>query len=105
MTISETFKAFDNKIEQNSVKYNSDRQTAKSFTLSSGNVSKYEFLNGKDVLPEKDLLGKAATRKRFEYSPLRKELQAQTGIAKDQYKKQPICATRWKIMKFIAEIE
>ena len=64
-----------------------------------------EFLNGKDVLPEKDFLGKAATRKRFEYSPLRKELQAQTGIAKDQYKKQPICATRWKIMKFIAEIE
>ena len=33
--------------------------------LSSGNVSKYEFLTGKDVLPEKDLLVKAATKKRF----------------------------------------
>ena len=89
MTISETFKAFDNKIEQNSVKYNSDRQTAKSFTLSSG-IFKWQ---------------RCFTGKRFEYSPLRKELQAQTDIAKDQYKKQPICATRWKIMKFIAEIE
>ena len=94
MTVRETFKAFDNKIKQNSVKYNSDIKNAKSFTLSSGNVSKYEVLNSKDVLPGKDLLGKAAIIKRFEYSPLGKELQAQTGIAKDQYKKQPICATR-----------
>ena len=32
-----------------------DRQTAKISALSSGNVSKYEFLIGKDVLPEKEL--------------------------------------------------
>ena len=31
------------------------------------------FLTGKDILPEKDLQGKTATRKRFEYSPLGKE--------------------------------
>ena len=36
--------------------------------MSSGNISKYKFLTGKDVLPEKDLLEKAATMKRFEYS-------------------------------------
>ena len=35
---------------------------------------------------KKDLLEKAATIKRFEYSPLGKELKAQTDIAKDQYK-------------------
>ena len=29
--------------------------------LSSGNVGKYEYLTGKDVLPEKDLLEKAQT--------------------------------------------
>ena len=28
--------------------------------LSSGNASKYEFLAGKDILPEKDVLEKAA---------------------------------------------
>ena len=33
---------------------------------SSGNVSKYKFLTGKDVLPEKDLLEKAAILRRFE---------------------------------------
>ena len=55
------------------------------FTISSG-VSKSEFLTGKDVLPEKDLLGKAAAMKRFWYSPLGKELKAQTDIAKNSMK-------------------
>ena len=50
------------------------------------NVSKYEFLAGKVVLPEKDLLEKAATLKRFEYSLLGKKLKPQTDIAKKQYK-------------------
>ena len=48
--------------------------------LSSGNVSKYEFLTGKDILPEKDLLEKAVTLKRFEYSLSGKEWNAQTDI-------------------------
>ena len=42
--------------------------------LSSGNVGKYEFLTSEYVLPEKGLLEKAATIKRFEYSPLCSEL-------------------------------
>ena len=41
--------------------------------LSSGNVSKYELLTGEDVLPEKDLLEKVTTLKRFEYLLLDKE--------------------------------
>ena len=55
--------------------------------LSSRNVSKYEFLTGKDVLPARHLLGKAATMKRFEYLPLGKEFKPQTDIAKKLYKK------------------
>ena len=47
------------------------------------NVSGYEFLTGKDVLPEKDLLEKAATMKRFEYLSLGKELKAETDNAKN----------------------
>ena len=54
--------------------------------LSPGNVSKYEFLTCKYVFPEKALLEKAATIKRFHYSPLGSELKRQTGIAKDHYK-------------------
>ena len=44
------------------------RKTANISTLPSGNISKLEFLTGKDVLPKKDLLGKAAasqTRKKI----------------------------------------
>ena len=47
-------------------------------TLSSGK-GKYEFLTGKGQLE------KAATIKRFEYSPLGSELKKQTDIAKKQY--------------------
>ena len=66
--------------------YDLDRQTAKISVLSSGNLSKYEFLTGNNVLPKKDLLEKAEVIKRFEYFLLGKELKAQTGIAKKQYK-------------------
>ena len=44
-------------------------------------------MTSKDILLEKDLLEQAATMKRFEYSPLGKELKAQTDIAKKQYQK------------------
>ena len=87
MGISEKIKTIDNKIEQNKAQYNFARQTAKISALSSGNVSKYKFLSSKDVLSEKDLLEKAATIKRLEYSPLGKELSAQADMAKKQYQK------------------
>ena len=61
MAISKKIKAINNKIKQNKAKYDLGRQTVKISVLSSGNVSKYEFLTGKDVLPENDLLEKAST--------------------------------------------
>ena len=60
MRISENITTIDNKIEKTKTQYNLDRQTAKISALSSGNVSKYEFLAGKDVLVLKDLLLKSA---------------------------------------------
>ena len=42
--------------------------------LSSANVSKYDFLTRKDVLTEKELLGKADAINRFEYLLLAKKL-------------------------------
>ena len=65
MSISEKIEAINNKIEQNKAQYDLDRRTAKSSALSSRNVSKDEFLTGKDVLSEKDLLEKAATVKKM----------------------------------------
>lgn len=43
---------------------------------------KYDFLIAKDVLPEKNLLERAAITKIFEYSPLGREVEKQTDIAK-----------------------
>ena len=42
-------------------------------------------MTGEEVLPETGLLEKAATIRRFEYSPLGIELKKQTDIAKKQY--------------------
>ena len=61
MSISEKIKVIKNKMEQNKAQYILDRQTAKISALSSGNVSKYEFLTDEDVLPEEDLLEKTST--------------------------------------------
>ena len=85
MSISDKIKAIDNKIEQNKAQYNLDRQAAKIWALSSGNISKNELLTSKYVLPENDLLEKAAAIKRFEYSPLGKPLKNQTSVAEKQY--------------------
>ena len=87
MIITEKIKTINSKINQNKVQYGLERQTTNISALSSGNVCKYEFLAGKDILRGKDLLEKAATMKRFEYSLLGKELKVQINIAKKQHQK------------------
>ena len=87
MSIKGKNKTINNKIKQNKAQYNLDRKAAMISALLSGNVSKYEFLTGKDVLPTKDLLEKVTTMKRFEYSLLGKELKKQTSVAEKQYQK------------------
>ena len=59
MSIRDKIKPINNKIQQNKAQYNLDRQTAKISALSSETVSKYEFLPGKDVLPENNLARKS----------------------------------------------
>ena len=59
MIITEKINIIDNKIKLNKAQYDLDKQTAKISALLSRNVSKYEFLTGKDVLPEKELLENA----------------------------------------------
>ena len=81
MSICDKIKTINNKVEQRKAQYSLDRQTATISALSSGNVSKYEFLTSKDILTEINQLEKAATMKKFEYSPLGKELKKQTSVA------------------------
>ena len=87
MSVCEKIKTVDNKIVQNKAQYNLDRQIAKVSALPSGNVSKYEFLTGKYVLLEKDLLEKPAAINKFEYSPLDKQMKKKTRDAGKQYQK------------------
>ena len=87
MTFSKKIETINNKIEQSKAQYNLDRQTAKTSALPSGNVDKYEFLTGKDLLPEKNLLEKVATIKILEFLQLGSESKKQTSIAEKHYKK------------------
>ena len=65
LSISEKNKTIDNKIEQNKAQYNLDRQTANISAVASGNVSKYEFLTGKDVFTRKRLARKSCNNEKI----------------------------------------
>ena len=52
-SISEKIKTVDNRIKQNKVQYDLNKQAAKISALPSINISKFDFLTGKDGLPEK----------------------------------------------------
>ena len=53
MNTSQKINTIDNKIEQNKAQNDLDTETASISALSLGNASKYEFLTGKDLLPER----------------------------------------------------
>ena len=66
MTINEQIKILDNKIRSNQAQYDLNRQNTKISALSSGELDKYEYLTGKDLGYNPDVVQKA----KFEYSPL-----------------------------------
>ena len=70
MNINEKSKATNNKTKKTIAQYNLDRQIAKISSLPSGDVSKYEFLTGNDVLPKKRVFRKSCCI----YSPLASKL-------------------------------
>ena len=73
-----------NKIKQNKPQYNLERKTAQISALSSGNVSKYEVLTGKDFFHENNFKKKPAAIKRFKHSPSGKELKKQSSVKEKQ---------------------
>ena len=80
-------KGINNKFEQNKGQYNLERQTDKISALSSGHVSKYDFLIGKDILAKENFIQKVAGIKRFEYDLLGKELKKEISVAERHYQK------------------
>ena len=50
MTIKEQIKILDNKIRQNRVDFNLNKKNAEITALSSGDLNKYEYLTGEDLI-------------------------------------------------------
>ena len=65
MTLNEQVKIIDDKIKANKAQYDLDREAAKLFALSSGELEKYEYLTGEDLGYKPKVLEKV----KFQYSP------------------------------------
>ena len=68
MTLADKFKILDKNIKANKAQYDLHREAAKIFALSSGELEKYEYLTGEDLVYKSDVIQKA----KFEDSPLAK---------------------------------
>ena len=66
----------DHKIRDEKLQYDINREAAKLSVLSSGEIDKYEYLTGEEILPsnQKQIIEHA----KFAYSPLDKALEKQT---------------------------
>ena len=76
----------DHKIRDEKLQYDIDREAAKTSTLSSGKINKYEYLIGEEILPsnQKEIIEQA----KFTYSPLGKAFEKQIKSIEDHRKKQ-----------------
>ena len=75
----------NDKIRDEKTQYDIDREAAKISALSSGEIRKYEYLTGEDILPsnQQQIIQQA----KFTYSPLGKAYEKQIKTNYDQDKK------------------
>ena len=76
----------DNKIKDEKLQYNINREAAKIPTLSSGKIDKYEFLTSEEILPSDQ--NKIIEQDKFAYSRLGKAFEKQIKTIEDQGIKQ-----------------
>ena len=76
----------DEKIRDEKLQYDINREAAKISALSSNKIHKYEYLTGEDILPSSNQ--QIIEQARFTYSPLGKAFNKQMKIIDDQGKKQ-----------------
>ena len=76
----------DDQIRDEKLQYDVNGEAAKISALSSGEVHKYEYLTGEDILPSnrRQIIEQA----RFTYSPLGKAFEKQTKIIEGKGQKQ-----------------
>ena len=59
MTLTKQFKIPDDKIKSNKTQYNLDRRKTKLSALSGGELEKYEYLTGEDLVYKPDVIQKS----------------------------------------------
>ena len=76
----------EDKIKDEKLQYDINREAAKISALSSGKIDKYEYLTGEEILPsnQQQIIEQA----KFTYSPLGKAFEKQTKTIEDQGEKQ-----------------
>ena len=73
--------AIDDKIRDETLQYNFNREAAKISSLSSGKIDKNEFLTGEEILPSDQ--GRIIAQAKFAYSSLGKAFENQTKTIED----------------------
>ena len=76
----------NDQIRDEELQYDINREASKISALSSGNIHKYEYLTGEDILPsnQQQIIEQA----KLTYSPLEKAFERQIKTTEDQGKKQ-----------------
>ena len=76
----------DDKIKDEKLQYNINREAAKVSALSSSKIDKYEYLTGEEILPSDQ--SRIIEQAKFTYSPLHKAFEKQTKTIEEQGKEQ-----------------
>ena len=80
-----SFMTIDDKIRDEKLQYDINREAAKISALSSGKIGKCEYLTGEEILPSDQ--SRLTGRKKFTNSPLGKEFSKQIKKIEDQGEK------------------
>ena len=78
--------SINDQIRDEKLQYDINREAAKILALSSGEIYKYEYLTGEDILPSNQQ--QIIEQPKFTYSPLRKAFEKQTKTIEDKGQKQ-----------------
>ena len=76
----------DDKIKDEKLQHDINREAAKISTLLSGKIDKYEYLTGKEILPSNQ--NRIIEQSEFTYSTLSKAFEKQIKTIEEQAKKQ-----------------
>ena len=76
----------NDRIRDEKLRYDINREAAKILALSSGKIHKYEYLTGEDILPSNQQ--QITEQARFTYSPLGRAFEKQVKAIEDQGQKQ-----------------